>query len=105
MSVIQGVPEALWTKHLLALQSHEIVQCTVQVDHRSEHRCVRRNDKIPTESALEREVRYAERSVLVRLVPVSQVVRAFADTPRNAPFFAICNLASHRGTVCLVDER
>ena len=73
--IVERIVEPVRAERAKAFQSGEVLQRAVCVDCRRKRRRVRRDDEIRGQSPLEREVRHAERAVLVGVMPVAHVVR------------------------------
>ena len=98
---IHAVPEPVGTERPVGFESLQIAEGARRVDHGRERGGVRRDHELPAQSALEREVRHAERAVLVGLVSVAHVVRALAHAPRHSPLGAVGLLPGERPVVGL----
>src|SRR5690606_13701290 len=102
---VQGVVKTERPQRALLLQPLQIAESALRVHHHRECARIRSNDKIPPESTLQGEVRYAEGPVLVDEVPSPQIVRTLADSPRNTSSTCVRQLATDGGAIRLSQER
>ena len=82
--VVERVVEPVRAERAAPLELGEVSQGLVRLDRQRQRGGVRRDDEIGRQTALEREIRHAERAVLIGVVPVANVVRRLGDSPRHA---------------------
>ena len=103
--VVQRVTEADFGKGAERLERLQVCQGAWRIDHGRQRAGVRCNHQVPAKAALERQVGHAERPVLVRLVMVPEVVRAFAGSPRHAALARVGDLPVQNAAIGLVQQR
>src|SRR5665213_3341013 len=102
--VVDRVTEAVRPERSLALQYRQITQSLTRLDKHCQHRCVRCDNKVLIQPALERKIRNTEPTVLIDLISVPNIVGGLGYAPRNLPLHSIQYLASYGPMVCLIQQ-
>ena len=103
--IVDRIVKAELAQRPFALEAREIRERLARVDREREHGCVGRDDDIIREPALERQVGYPKRTILIGIMAIAQVVRRFRDPPRHAARARVGNVPPHGRAVGLVEQR
>ena len=103
--IIDCVEEPIRSVCTDALEHRQIAQRLVRRDGEGERARIRGDNELAAESALERKIGDAERTVLIRIVPIAHVVRGFGKAPRHAARVSVGNLSPHCGPMRLIEQR
>ena len=85
-------------------ESREIFHRGMGIDGEGECRRIRGDYEIGGEPAFQPEVRHAERTVLIGVVTIAQVVRRFGNAPGHSAVAVIRDLSVDRGMTRLVEQ-
>ena len=103
--VIERVVEAEVAQRALLLEGREVRERLLRRHGERERGSVGRDDQVLSDAALERELRNAKGAILIRVVPVTKVIRAFTGAPGHAVLVAVGDLPPHRAVIRLVEQR
>ena len=103
--VVQCVVESERSQRANTLHRGEIAQCLMRRDGEREGTRVRRDHEFAAQPAFEGEVGNAEGTVLIGVVPVTNVVRRLGHAPQHAPRVPVRDLAAHCRLMRLIEQR
>src|SRR5438445_427577 len=103
--VVERVVETEFAQRTFRFELGEVRERTLPLDTQRKRGGVWRDDEVLADAALERQVGYAERAILIGEMAIAKIVGALARTPRHAVVVAECNLPAHRAPVRLVEQR
>src|SRR5215217_7114199 len=103
--VVDSFIKAVWSKGALFLEPSQIGHRRSRIDAGRQHRCIRRNDEIFNQAALESESRNAKWSILIVEMKIAHVVSGFGNAPRHPALLAILHLALNHRTIGFGQQR
>ena len=103
--IVDGVTESVRSERTEALLRLQIRDGVRGLDHHCQRRRIGSDHQIAAQTAFERQVRDAERSILIDEVAIAEVVGAFAHAPWHSTFGAIGDLSPDRALVGLTEHR